>query len=84
MKMRSFYENSGPTGTVTIPCFTCAHCNRIVKVPKADEAHGFCMKCMYHTCVQCGGADRCTPFEAKIEAYEKKMAARARFLESLG
>jgi hypothetical protein len=52
-------------------------------VPKADEAHGFCMKCMYHTCVQCGGSERCVPFERKIEEHEKRTRARQSFLDNL-
>jgi hypothetical protein len=77
VKLRSFIEKCGVGGTVTIPCFTCAHCNCIVEMPTRDTPAGFCQKCFYPTCLACGGTERCTPFEKRIEAYEKRMRFRA-------
>ncbi len=84
MKMKSFVQDSGPNGTVTKPCFTCAHCSRVVVMHRADQDVGFCMKCMHHTCVECGGSERCVPFEKKIDEYEKRHAARQRLIGALG
>lgn len=73
-KLKSFVERVGPEGTVTTECFTCAHCNTIHEVPKGKGSEfGFCLKCMHPVCVPCGNQG-CTPFEKKIEAYEKRMA----------
>jgi len=83
-QVKSFVENSGPSGTVRLPCFTCAHCSQVVVLRSTDTERGFCLKCMHHTCVRCGGSDRCTPFEKKIEEHEKAYRARQRLLGALG
>jgi hypothetical protein len=55
-----------------------------VVLRSTDTERGFCLKCMHHTCVRCGGSDRCTPFEKKIEEHEKAYRARQRLLGALG
>ncbi len=77
MKHRSFIEKCGPRGTETVPCFSCAHCNKIVEVPKPDEPSGFCLCCMYSTCTSPECNKACTPFMKKIEAAESKARFRA-------
>jgi len=57
---------------------TCYHCNKIVRVKK--DPGGFCRICMKALCGPCADLGKCTPFEAKLEAYEKRM----RFRTSLG
>jgi len=75
--LRSFVEKCTGEGTITVPCFTCAHCSTIVEVPDETEERGFCVQCFYSVCIPCGALNRCTPFEKKIEAYENKMRFRA-------
>lgn len=76
-RLRSYVEKTTGQGTITVPCFTCAHCQRIVEVPKPEEEIGFCHGCFHPLCVKCGKLNRCTPFEKQIETYENKMRARA-------
>lgn len=84
-QLKSFYEEeNGETGAKTyIRCFTCAHCNRIFKVPDVNADRGFCLKCMHHTCLRCGGSERCAPFEKKIEAMEAGSRQAARFMNQV-
>ncbi len=86
MQLKSFFvEENGETGAKKyIKCFTCAHCSKIVPVPDVNADRGFCLKCMYHTCLACGGSERCTPFEAKIAAMEKRHYQRERLVASMG
>ncbi len=63
--------------------FTCVHCNRIVFVKpfvSASDAGGFCRLCYKPVCGPCVDHGECVPFEAKLEAIEK----RGRMLRSLG
>ena len=83
--LKSFFvEELAGGGEKYTPCFTCAHCNKIFPVPDVTADRGFCLKCMHHTCLRCGGSERCTPFEKKIEAYERAHSQRARLFASLG
>ena len=66
--------------------FTCCHCNCIVNVkPRCDptEAGGFCRLCYSLVCPRCAGG-ACTPFEKKLDEYEKRMAGRQSFLKGMG
>ncbi len=85
-QLKSFFvEENAETGAKKYTrCFTCAHCSKIVPVPDVNADRGFCLKCMYHVCLECGGADRCTPFEKKIEEHEKRHNARQRLIASMG
>lgn len=62
--------------------FTCAHCQRIVKVPPraaASDCGGWCGRCAKPVCGPC--ADKgCTPWEKQME----RMEARDRLLRSVG
>jgi hypothetical protein len=71
---------SSPESTKEYDTITCAHCNSIVflKKPGAD-AGGFCRQCMKGVCGKCADQGRCTPFERKLDAYERRM----RFWDSL-
>lgn len=79
MRLKSFVQDTGPNGTVEKPCFTCAHCSKIVILETKDQDMGFCHMCFYPTCVECGALDKCDPFEKKIE----RMESRARFLSQV-
>jgi hypothetical protein len=62
----------------TTDTFTCGHCNCVVLVPaKADPAAigGMCHQCMKLICPACVEAAVCTPFEAKLEAIERRADA---------
>ena len=59
---------------------TCHYCNRIVRV-KADPG-GFCRLCMRAVCGPCADQGSCTPFEKRLDEYEKA-AARGRVLDEL-
>lgn len=49
----------------------CCHCNtHFVSVHGSGKTRGFCMRCMKITCGS-PGCDACTPFEKKLEDYEK-------------
>jgi hypothetical protein len=55
--------------------FTCAHCNCVVFVaPRQDPSTmgGFCRMCMAHLCGPCADAGRCSPFEKKLDAMERR------------
>jgi hypothetical protein len=65
---------------------TCAHCQHVVAVHdangmrlSAEQQPPFCLQCYRVICNACGELGKCTPFEAKIEAYEKEAADAARF-----
>jgi hypothetical protein len=61
------------TGKREVDTFTCVHCNRIIQVkPMAppEEFGGLCKVCMGLQCPTCVGKG-CSPFEKKVEAYEK-------------
>jgi hypothetical protein len=60
---------------VEFDTLTCEHCNVIVRV-KTDPG-GFCRVCMRAICGRCADFGKCTPFEKKLDAYEKKMRFRA-------
>jgi len=75
--LRSFVEKCTAAGTITVPAFTCAHCNTIHEVPDENAERGFCIQCFHSLCIPCGRLNRCTPFEKKIEQYEQRMRLRA-------
>jgi hypothetical protein len=55
--------------------FTCSHCQFLVFVkPFADPATfgGFCRMCMKHICPKCTAEGTCTPFEKKLDMYERR------------
>lgn len=58
--------------------FTCAHCNKVVRVrPKCDPADlgGFCGCCAKLVCPSCVGKG-CDPLERKLERAEASYHAR--------
>lgn len=79
-RLRSFIERTTERGTERVPCYSCAHCNKIVIVETPDQPTGFCMLCFYPTCLKCGGSEKCEPFEKKLLAME----ARGKLLASAG
>lgn len=84
-RTRGFYRNFDEYGRETVvETFTCAHCNKVKrtteKLPNGQEARGFCHKCMQPVCVECGGSERCDPFEKKL----LRMEARGKLLKSMG
>lgn len=56
---------------------TCTHCNAIVRVKR--DPGGWCLQCDRAICGPCADKRTCTPFERKLEAYER----RERFRKSL-
>lgn len=53
---------------------TCAHCQFVMHIQKraeADQLGGFCRMCMKHICGRCANKG-CTPFEKKLDEYERK------------
>jgi hypothetical protein len=55
--------------------FTCCHCQRVVQVmTRCDPSDlgGFCRMCMKNICGPCADLGSCTPFEKKLEIYERK------------
>lgn len=65
---------TSPDGLVERDTFTCSHCQRVVLVtPRCDPADlgGFCRMCMKHLCGPCADEGNCTPFEKKLERYER-------------
>ena len=54
--------------------FTCAHCNAVNQVtPFTTPAAlgGWCSCCCAPICPKCSDRFECTPFEKKLEAYER-------------
>jgi hypothetical protein len=61
-------------------CVTCGHCNRMDRVPPGMQPGDMCKGCMRFLCERCyakwvGGAG-CTPFEKRLDAYEKSVRGR--------
>jgi len=73
---RGYVTVTGPDGrSVTRETFTCCHCNRWDYTPAKDAAEvGFCHRCFARECVVCAKKleGRCTAFEGRIEAYERR------------
>lgn len=54
---------------------TCAHCQRIDRIPpRCDPADigGLCYGCGGLVCRRCVADARCTPIEARLEAIERR------------
>lgn len=67
---------------------TCAHCQTIVFLHKPDgtrteDQGGFCVKCFKGVCGPCADLGRCTPFEKKIEEYERRAIAQRNLAREL-
>jgi hypothetical protein len=65
---------TGPDGIREWDSFTCSHCQRIVQVAARcdpSDLGGFCRMCMKHICGPCTDEGSCTPFEKKLEQYER-------------
>ena len=61
--------------TIERDTLSCCHCNSVVVVvPGADPSTmgGFCQMCMKNTCPRCHAKGGCTPFEKKLEAFERR------------
>lgn len=67
-------EVMGPNGSTVRETFTCCHCNGIKAVPAPGEPMGYCQRCHARECVPCATRleGRCTPFEKRLEAYERR------------
>lgn len=74
---RGYAVLSSPEATKEYDTVTCGHCNSIVflKKPGADPG-GLCRHCMKGVCGRCCAIGKCTPFEKKLEAYERRMRFR--------
>lgn len=55
---------------------TCPHCNCVVVVKGKDvsELGGFCRQCMRQLCNKKKCNESCTPFEKKLELWERRAA----------
>lgn len=60
---------------------TCHHCNVPVLL-KSQDPGGFCRYCMRAVCGPCADKGTCTPFEKKLEMFEKA-AVQGRRLDEL-
>lgn len=60
---------------------TCHHCNVPVFL-KGRDPGGFCRCCMRAVCGACADKGTCTPFEKKLEQFEKA-ALQGRRLDEL-
>jgi len=69
-------------GTQEWDTITCQHCNKMVRLKTKDDLGGFCRLCMKAICGPCADQGQCTPFEKKLEEYEKA-AIRGRVLDHL-
>jgi hypothetical protein len=73
--------------TEEIETFTCAHCNRIVRMQKDVTLQGLamairqgkekrdirrCHSCDALICPTCIGVPQCQPFEKQLRAYEQR------------
>lgn len=74
-------DPDAPKPTQEWDTLTCYHCQKIVKLTK-DDLGGFCRMCMKDVCGPCADHGACTPFEKKLEEYERA-AARGRYLDHL-
>lgn len=74
-----FYVTTSELGEQLQETFTCCHCNRIRKLAVGESLTtapiDMCMRCMKRVCEQCHAKGTCTPFEKKMERFEKKMRA---------
>lgn len=55
--------------------FTCKHCSKVVIVrarQRPEDIGGLCRHCYGIICPDCVGKD-CTPFIAKIDAFERNL-----------
>lgn len=69
--------------------FTCAHCQTIVFLHERDGSRkadqgGFCVPCFKPVCGPCADNGRCTPFERKLEQYERRTIEERRLARELG
>lgn len=71
---RGYAVLSSPATTKEYDTITCAHCNSIVFLKKEGaDPGGFCRHCMKGVCGKCADQGKCTPFEKKLAAYERRM-----------
>jgi uncharacterized protein with PIN domain len=85
-RARGFIQFIGPEGTTEFETFTCAHCNRIVRMPHPDSPEEMklkvrdvrhCHQCDSMTCPECARRATCEPFEKWLDAYERRERLRA-------
>lgn len=69
--------------SVSIGTCSCCHCNGIFRLHDShgnklppDQIGGYCMRCMEPTCQGCNAHGRCTPFEERLLAAERRDADR--------
>jgi hypothetical protein len=83
MRKAGYLVITSDSGTTENDTFGCAHCNSVVIVTTgrpAEESGGWCLHCSKCICKGCATLGRCTPFEKKLDRYEK----RAAMLRSMG
>ena len=79
MKKAGYLLITSPEGITENDTFGCAHCNNVVIVKAgrpAEESGGWCLHCSKCICRGCGTVGRCTPFEKKLDLYEKRAMSR--------
>lgn len=76
--------------SVSIGTCMCCHCSQVFRLHDEhgnklapDKIGGYCMRCMEPTCPACATHGRCTPFEEKLLASERRDAER-RAIEAWG
>ncbi len=61
-------------GKKEMDTFTCRHCNCVVQIPPRatpSECGGWCFQCNGGICGKCADRFTCTPFEKKLDQYER-------------
>lgn len=64
--------------TVEFDTVQCAHCNRIQHMTpqqSASDMGGWCFRCAQCVCGPCADKGTCTPFEKKLDMYERGQLA---------
>lgn len=85
-RAKGFIQFIEPERTLEFETFTCAHCNKIIRMPHPDASEAAklqvkdvrrCHACDALTCPDCARKPTCLPFEKKLEAYENRERLRA-------
>jgi hypothetical protein len=71
-----FFEVVGPTGTRRGETFTCAHCNTVHEIVHGAPV-AMCHREWKPVCAACHQKGTCTPFEKRLDQFERKLRERA-------
>jgi hypothetical protein len=80
-----FFLDDGPYGEKITETITCCHCQKIEV--KDLKSQAMCHHCWKPVCAGCHAHGRCTPFEKRLDRFEKRVReqeARGVFRRSMG